>query len=209
MSEIAPTQASPPPTPGRRDGRTLARYATAAGIVLVIAALFIARETGGGSSEAESGMGLLDEAAVEVGQPAPDFELRTLDGGTARLSDYQGQAVVLNFWATWCPPCRTEMPEFEAIYRERQAGDLVVLAVDDLATDSEAEVRDFIAGLGVTFPVLFDTGSSAVAQRYGVIGRPSTFFIDAEGVLRARNLGPVTTVIIAERVAELASTVAE
>lgn len=187
-----------------RDWRRLARYATAATIVALIAVLFVVQEMGG-SMDSEAEPGLLDDAVVEIDQPAPDFELRSLDGGTVRLSEFRGQTVILNFWATWCPPCRTEMPEFDAAYREYQAagGGLVVLAVDDLATDSEAEVRDFIEELGVAFPVLFDTSTSEVAKRYGVVGRPSTFFIDPDGTLRARNLGPLTADTLRERLAAM------
>ena len=189
-----------------RDWRRLARYLAAGTIVVVIAVLFVVQEMGGSSGSGDE-PGLLDDAVVEIDQPAPDFELRSLDGGTVRLSEFRGQTVVLNFWATWCPPCRTEMPEFDAAYREHQAagGGLVVLAVDDLATDSESEVRDFIDELGVAFPVLFDTSTSEVAKRYGVVGRPSTFFIDPDGTLRARNVGPLTADTLRDRLAAMES----
>ena len=86
-------------------------------------------------------IGLLDELPLEVDQPAPDFFLRTLNGRSVRLSDYRGKTVVLNFWASWCPPCRREMPDFQTLWEERGPSgpdDLVILAVNLLPEDTIA-----------------------------------------------------------------------
>jgi peroxiredoxin len=194
------------------------RYAITAAILLVIAGLFVQREVlsgGGPTSNETSGVGLLDDASATVGQPAPDFALRTVEGDTVQLSDFRGKTVVLNFWASWCTPCRREMPEFEAMYRERLgAEDFVVLAVDYRPLDSESEVRRFLqdmadgGGQPITFPVLYDTAEGAVAERYGVAPRnarqatlPVSFFIDRDGVLREKVFGPVFGDLLPEKVA--------
>ena len=164
------------------------RYGITALIVLVIGALFVQRELRGGDG---GDLGLLETGAIAVGSPAPDFVLEDLAGNRVRLSDFRGKTVVLNFWATWCPPCRAEMPDFQATFEQRRPrDDFVVLAVDRLAEDDRAAVERFVEDFGLAFPVLLDA-TDEVVRHYGVPGLPSTFFIDRDGVLRARNLGPV------------------
>ncbi len=193
--------------------RALVRYSIAAVIVLVIGAIFVQREiladdgeeavTGAGSVVS---LGLVEDAgSAGEGEPAPDFVLNVLDGEPVRLSDFRGQTVVLNFWASWCPPCRAEMPEFQALWEERGPrgpNDLVILAVDFLPEDSVSAAAGFVEEFELTFPILFDTESGEVAQRYGVRGLPATFFIDADGIMRAMNLGPVFGDLLPEAVAK-------
>ena len=169
----------------------LMRYAIVATIVLVVGGLFVQREFLG--DEASAALGPLDDRTVARDEPAPDFAVESIEDGTVlRLSDYRGKVVVLNFWASWCEPCRQEMPEFEAAYQERLASDdFVVLAIDALALDSREDAAEFIEAMGVTFPTAFDTPDGAVAASYNVRGLPATFFIDREGVVRAMTLGPV------------------
>ena len=111
-------------------------------------------------------------------EAAPNFSLQTLDGRTVELSDYQGQVVLLNTWATWCPPCRAEMPDLEAYYRERQADGFVVLAVN--SQESAGTVAAFLEDHDFTFPVLLDT-DGVVMRQYGIRGLPTSFFIDRDG----------------------------
>jgi peroxiredoxin len=192
---------------GRIEVRRLARYVATGVIVLAIGGAFAWQQWGerGRAGGGESGL-------VAVGEAAPDFALRTLDGQTVRLADYRGKTVVVNFWASWCPPCRQEMPEFEALYRERQAaGDFVVLALDYRPLDSERDVQRFLDGVAqgsgqaLTFPIVLDADGE-VAARYGVAPRgarqatlPVSFFVDRNGVLRDRVFGPVTGTLL-ERV---------
>ena len=139
-------------------------------------------------------IGLVDNRSVQVDELAPDFRLQDLDGRVVMLSDFRGKTVILNFWATWCPPCREEMPEFQAIWDERGTGgsdDLVVLAVNFLRDDSVGAATKFIEANEFTFPVVFDTTRGDVAARYGVRGLPATFFIDRNGIVRTTALGPV------------------
>jgi cytochrome c-type biogenesis protein len=148
----------------------------------------------GAGGEMMVSVGLLDDRSVELDELAPDFRLTDLDGNVVLLSDFRGKTVVLNFWASWCPPCREEMPEFQALWDERGSGgsdDLVVLAVNFLRDDSVGAATNFIEANEFTFPVLFDTTRGDVATRYGVRGLPATFFIDRNGVVRTTALGPV------------------
>lgn len=139
-------------------------------------------------------IGLVDDRAVQVDELAPDFRLQDLDGNVVMLSDFRGKTVVLNFWATWCPPCREEMPEFQELWDHRGADgtdDLVVLAVNFLRDDTVGAATNFIAANEFTFVVVFDTTRGDVAARYGVRGLPATFFIDRNGIVRTTALGPV------------------
>jgi cytochrome c biogenesis protein CcmG/thiol:disulfide interchange protein DsbE len=181
----------------------LMRYAITAAILLVIGGLFVRQQLDTRHpSPADTGLGPMDATIAEVGKPAPDFVLRTFDGKTVRLSDVRGKTVVLNFWASWCTPCRQEMADFQTLFEQRQqTGNVVVLAVDYLPLDSETDARRFLASLGAApqFPVAFDTRDGAVAERYGVAPKharqaalPVSFFIDRNGVLRDRAFGPVT-----------------
>ena len=139
-------------------------------------------------------IGLLDDASVDVDQPAPDFLLNVLGGGAVRLSDYRGKTVVLNFWASWCAPCRFEMPDFQELWEERGPDgpdDLVILAVNLTPTDTIAAATAFVEEFALTFPILFDTTRGEVARHYGVQALPATFFIDRDGIVRTTALGTV------------------
>jgi len=161
-------------------------------IVVVVGGLFVIREFDFGSpSSAEASPGVIDsDRRPRVGEQVPDFALeRVGTGDLVRLFDYRGQTVLLNFWATWCPPCRAEMPEFQELYEERLAdGDFVVLAVD--LQESDAQVQRFLDELGLTFPVLMDRDAE-IARHFGVRGLPASLFIDRDGVLREWVFGPV------------------
>lgn len=122
------------------------------------------------------------------GFPAPDFTLEDLSGASVTLSDYRGQVVIVNLWASWCGPCRAEMPEIQKVYSANRERGLVVLAVNSTVQDNEADARAFVQELGLTFPVLLDR-EGAVSRRYLLRALPSTFFIDRTGVIRAVIVG--------------------
>jgi peroxiredoxin len=113
-----------------------------------------------------------------VGMQAEDFQLADLDGKIQSLSQYRGKIVLVNFWATWCKPCTTEMPAMQATYVKLRSKGFVVLAVNELEDD--AKVREHIKQYGHTFPVLMDRDNK-VANQFGVFGLPVSVFIDQEG----------------------------
>ena len=117
---------------------------------------------------------------------APAFTLRGEDGKTYRLSDYRGKVVVLNFWATWCPPCRYEMPSMERAHKKVAGDGIALLAIN--VGESEDEIFEFTGRYPVTFPLLLDS-DGAVIRRYGVIGLPTTFVIDPRGRVTHRAVG--------------------
>ncbi len=123
------------------------------------------------------------------GLVAPSFSLRGLDGRQHRLEDYRGKRVVLNFWATWCGPCRIEMPLLQATYDRLEMSGVVVIGIN--VEEEESAVRNFTDELRITFPILLDTDKSVTAQ-YRVVGLPTTFFIDAQGIIRATHVGALT-----------------
>jgi thiol-disulfide isomerase/thioredoxin len=139
------------------------------------------------SSEAVSGLPAAQSAAAPVvGAPAPDFELTSLDGASLRLTDLRGQVVALNFWATWCAPCRDEMPLLEAALEKYGAEGLAILAID--ADEPASLVTDFRDELGVSLPLLLDPGGE-VQQLYRVRGYPTTYFVDRDGVIQVQHMG--------------------
>ena len=125
---------------------------------------------------------------ISVGDFAPDFKLNNLSGQVTKLSDFLGKPVMLNFWATWCGPCKIEMPYIQQVYndREKLAPGLVILAID--VAESSATVKEFISSSGYTFPVLLDTTNNT-SNTYGIQYIPTTFFIERSGIIRDFNIG--------------------
>ncbi|MBN1679189.1 MAG: redoxin domain-containing protein [Anaerolineae bacterium] len=120
---------------------------------------------------------------LDVGQRAPDFTARTLDGQTVSLSDFRGQTVLVNFWATWCGPCRDEMPDFQTLVDTRGSDGFIVLAVDN--QESASQVAAFVEEFGLTFPVVLDEDGRINDGIYGrrIQGYPTSFLIDPDGVI--------------------------
>ena len=120
------------------------------------------------------------------GKRAPDFDITALDGKSFALSDLRGKVVLLNFWGTWCGPCRREMPEFQKVYEEWAARGLEILAI--AYNDSEAAMADFRGEFGLTFPLALDA-SGGINDAYAVQTRPSSYLLDADGVILMRHFG--------------------
>ena len=142
------------------------------------------KETSAPSDTAENG-----ETAADT---APDFTMLDMEGNEVKLSDFFGTPIVLNFWASWCPPCKAELPDFEEACK-RYEGKVTFLMVN--LTDGQRETvevaKSYIASQGYTFPVYFDTKYEA-AYTYGVSSIPQTYFINADGSLEARATGMIS-----------------
>ena len=132
----------------------------------------------------------MGERVPVVGTPAADFTLTDLDGQTQSLRQYRGKIVLVNFWATWCKPCTTEMPAMQVCYDKLRDREFVVLAVNELEDDEK--VKEHIRSYGHTFPVLMDR-ENRVANQYGVYGLPVSVFIDEAGVVQAYIKGGLLT----------------
>lgn len=143
---------------------------------------------------------LPDAPAQTEDYPAKDFTLTNWEGEKANLKDFAGKPVILNFWASWCPPCQSEMPYFQEAFLEH--GDEVSFIMADLvdgSRETESAARRFIAEKGYTFPVYFDFTGKA-ATDYGVMSIPTTFFIDGNGIVRAFHLGAMSREMIEEEI---------
>ncbi|BAS26542.1 TlpA family protein disulfide reductase [Limnochorda pilosa] len=160
---------------------------TLVAVWVVVLAGAVGLAVAGGPSELAA---LLLRPRPEVGRRAPDFTLTSLEGVPVSLGSFQGRPVIINFWASWCPPCREEMPHLQAAAKADE--ELVVLAVDATHTERRQEdVAAFVEEYGLTFPVVLDR-DGAVNEEYLVRALPTSYFVDRQGVIRARYLGGMT-----------------
>ncbi len=206
-------QEPPGPTPTPLLERPLARIAIAAMLLAVLggAAFAVQRGRGGGApasttndSRTPAGtqtagetLGPIDSSPPIIRQPAPDFVLRDVNGKVVRLSDLRGKVVWINFWATWCVPCKKELPDIQKLYDEKHAEGLEVLAIN--YQEGAADARAFFEARGLTLPLLLDDG--AVYEQYRLQGLPDSFFIDRDGNLAALQFGFLTEQKMRERLA--------
>ena len=135
-----------------------------------------------------------------VGAPAPDFTLLDLAGQPVTLSTFRGQVVILNFWASWCPPCRSEFPLLQSAYEDRADDGLIVIAVNQ--EESSAEATRFADEFGLTMPVVLDS-TGEVGEQYRLLGLPQSVFIDKSGIVRAVQIGEVTNETLTEKIEDL------
>lgn len=168
---VVPSSAAPRPTGGSR------------AIILVAAAVVLI---------ATFSIVWLQSAKYEplvVGKEAPDFTLTDLNENTHRLSDFRGKVVFLNFWATWCAPCREEMPSMEVLHKNFEKDGLVILAVSIDRVTTAKDIPPFVKGMNLTFPVLIDSWGKT-DKPYKRMGVPETFIIDQQGIIREIIIGP-------------------
>ncbi|HZS12721.1 MAG TPA: TlpA disulfide reductase family protein [Nitrospirales bacterium] len=126
---------------------------------------------------------------LTVGKEAPDFKLPNLEDASVRLSDYRGKVVFLNFWATWCKPCKEEMPSMEVLYKNFEKDGLVILAVSIDRVTTKKDIPPFVKSMNLSFPVLVDSWGQT-DKRYKLMGVPETYIIDRQGILREKVIGP-------------------
>jgi len=140
--------------------------------------------------------------APQKGFLAPDFSLSTQGGEPVTLSELRGQPLIINFWATWCPPCRAEMPAIQNVYDEYADQGLIVLAINATTQDKVENIQGFLSEYNLTFPILLDSG--AAMRAYQIRSLPSTFFIGRDGVIREVVIGgPISEALLRTRVEHL------
>lgn len=153
------------------------------------------------AQQTETEEGDPSETGIKKGNMAPDFELTTVDGEAVKLSDFQGQKVLLNFWATWCPPCRAEMPDMQKFHEKNE--DAVILAVNLRETENSGRnVEDFLEEHGITFQVLLDE-ETTVANTYNAQALPTSYLINTDGTIHNVAIGPLNYDLMVEAFDEM------
>lgn len=143
------------------------------------------------SQDAAPEQAVSQTVGIQRGNLAPDFSLMTAEGEAIKLSDLRGKKVIVNLWATWCPPCRAEIPDMQAFYEQYKAKDVIILGVNLTATESSVEnVTAFVKEYGMTFPVLLDIDKQ-VGNQFQAISIPTSYMIDSKGVIREKFIGPM------------------
>lgn len=171
----------------RRTSRSPALVVLGAGLILLGLAVFIAwpREPAVAGSPPVSG----GTIPVSVNYDAPELTLTDLSGEEHSLEEYRGRVVLVNLWATWCPPCKAEMPTLLAYYEDHAAQGFVTVAIND--GDPKPAVNEFVREYGLTFPVWLDPVYIATEKAFKTLNLPSSFVIDREGTIRLRWVGEI------------------
>lgn len=170
-------------------------------IVLAIAFALLARpDEQAASAEDAAGGNPASAIPSPVNYAAPELTLNRVDGQSAALADYRGQVVLVNNWATWCPPCRAEMPELEAFYQRHKDAGFTLIGIS--AGDTQAEVEAFIAEYGVTFPMWLDPNEQSM-RAFRTEYLPSSFVIDRNGTVRLAWTGAISLEMLEAHVAPL------
>jgi peroxiredoxin len=131
------------------------------------------------------------KVGLQEGELAPDFELETLDGQQLKLSEMKGKKVILNFWASWCPPCKAEMPHMQSFYEEQKQDNVEIFAVNLTNSErKEGAVDQFVADYGLTFPILLDR-TGEIGDFYRAYTIPTSYYIDSNGVITKKIIGPM------------------
>ncbi len=159
------------------------------GVALGLVALFVLQGCGLSARDIDSNPREANGDFRGKGDPAPDFALLDLEGNQVTLSEFRGSAVFINFWATWCPPCRAEMPEIEALHREYRDQGVVVIGID--IAEQEDKVREYVERGRYSWIFALDT-TGEVSSDFRVTSLPTSFFLDRTGVVRAIGVGGMT-----------------
>jgi peroxiredoxin len=172
-------------------------------ISLLFTALFFSVLTNSPLGKEEDTPAVAETVAtgLQPGNRAPDFELETLNGDTIRLSELKGKVVLVNLWATWCPPCRAEMPEMVRFYKDHSSDRMELLAVNLTTSDSVQEAKKFSEEFKLPFPVLLDK-EGKVGDTYKTVTIPTTFIINPDGIIEKKHIGPMSYEMMEEFVKE-------
>jgi len=141
--------------------------------------------------------------SLHIGEPAPDFTLETLNGTEVRLSQFRGQPVLINFWASWCQPCRKEMPELVRSYKANKSRGFVLLGMNLTYIDTVQDAQAFAKEFNITFPVLLDKDGAVAEKSYGVQGIPTSVFVNRDGTIARIQIGPMTGPQVDQYVSEI------
>lgn len=143
------------------------------------------------------------EIGIQKGQLAPDFSLNDFKGDPVHLSDFKGKKVMINFWATWCPPCRVEMPHMQKFYEDNESKDVVIVGINLTTTEGNSDsVQAFVENQQLTFPIVLDTEGS-VMQTYQIVSYPTTYVLDSKGVIREKFQGAMNYEMMEEAVSKI------
>ncbi len=168
-------------------------------LVLIVVVVVVTLMIVAGRHLARNGPAIAQSSSAVKGKPAPDFKLKDLDGKTVRLADLRGKAVLLNFWATWCPPCKEEIPWFVDLQKQYGPQGLQIVGVDMDDNPNTADIARFAADMKINYPVLLHT--DAVADEYGGLeALPTTFYIGRDGTIVSRVFGLVSHADVEENI---------
>jgi peroxiredoxin len=189
VEEVVATQK---PVSPESDVMSARRKQALLGLGVAVAILLVAWYVAGREGVSDLGKaGINSNLLPKVGEEAPDFVAISPDGQIVHLSDFRGQPVWLNFWGSWCPPCRAEMPDIQAAYQELQPQGLTLLAVS--LGDKPSEAMNFAELNGVTFDILLDPDRSLTSPTYPIYNFPTHIFIDKDGIVRKIVLSEMST----------------
>lgn len=173
------------------------------GALLLLVVLLLSACSSGDESKTAYKVASVSDGNVSVGELAPTFIVRHPDGSEINSADLHGKVVILNFWATWCGPCRIEMPEFEAAYQDHHERGLELFAVEIRASGSAEDSAQFLNEVGVTFPNIRDDEALMEDAFIKRPAWPTTIIIDREGIVHHVQVGPITVEVIGEELDEL------
>lgn len=172
------------------------------GLVVIMIFTFVKKQINDNNAISEEQLG--KEVGINKGQYAPDFTMETLDGEKLTLSDLKGKKVILNFWATWCPPCKKEMPHLQKYYEKNAKDENVEIVAVNLTYYSQTieQVEEFAKSYDLSFPIPL-MEDSKIGETYEILTIPSTFFIDTEGRIQHQVLGPLDENLLSDYVSKL------
>jgi peroxiredoxin len=166
----------------------------ALGMILIAASIYFVLQNQSSAVE-------LSAVPVKVSFPAPDLTLTDTQGVRRSLADYRGQVVLVNLWATWCPPCKAEMPELEAFYKKHKEQGFVIIAIND--GDPTPDVQQFVKDYRLTFPVWLDPTYTATEKAFNTLNLPTSFVIDRQGTIQLSWVGGINSKMLNQHVTPL------